>query len=158
MPEQRQAADSRAWAVHDWLHQRQHTEAWCWPGGSYIWPISSQPLQWLSTPLRACWNNIIRTRKCWRPPCPLPAQNSVPRNPSESDLSARRSGPFLNRITCKTTRTLQCCSSVSLAQYGWMNGWNGLWINILLHHWKIYNIWFWTIGELWMDYKTNQFS
>lgn len=86
VPEKRRTAHSRASALHDWLRRRQHTGAWHWPGGSYIWPISSQPLQWLSTPLRACWNNIIRTCKCWRPPCPLPAQNSE----SEETLNPTR--------------------------------------------------------------------
>lgn len=116
--EKQRAADSGASALHDWLCQRQHTEAWRWPGGPYIWPISSQPLQWLSTPLRACWNNIIRTCKCWRPPCPLPAQNSESRKHSECDLSALRPGPFLNGISCKTARTLHCWmwSGVSLMQ------------------------------------------
>lgn len=92
--EKRRAADNRASAQYDWLCGRQHTEARCWPGGSYIWPISSQSLRWLSTPLRACWNNIIRTWKCWRLPCPLPAQNSESRKHFRSDLSAPRPGPF----------------------------------------------------------------
>lgn len=77
VPEKRKAADDRVSALHDWLCGRQHKEAWCWPGGSYIWPISSQPLPWLSTAPRACWNNIIRTCKCWGLPCSLPAQTHL---------------------------------------------------------------------------------
>lgn len=104
--EKQRAADSRTSALHDCLYQWQHTEVWRWPGGSYIWPIISQPLQWLSTPLRACWNNIIRTCKCWRLPCPLPAHNSESRPHSESDLSSEsRSIPEWNILQNK--RALQ---------------------------------------------------
>lgn len=111
MSERQRASDSWASAPHDWLRQPQHTEAVRRPGGSCIWPISSQPLQWLSTPLRACWNNIIRTCKCWRPPCPLPAQNSASK--PHSDLSALNPDSWLTGVSSKTEQMRRCLKEQS---------------------------------------------